>query len=123
MRLAAIDTGTNSIHTVIVEVGDDLSITIVDSTKDAAQLGRGSDSDGNLSARAMTDALSAFRKAFALCNRHRGERVLAVATSAGQIKTGSASRSDRVAKYNQLLRIEEQLGSRARYLGRSVWGD
>ena len=48
---------------------------------------------------------------------------LAVATSAGQIKTGSASRSDRVAKYNQLLRIEEQLGSRARYLGRSVWGD
>ena len=82
MRLAAIDTGTNSIHTVIVEVGDDLSITIVDSTKDAAQLGRGSDSDGNLSARAMTDALAAFRKAFALCNRHRVERVLAVATSA-----------------------------------------
>ena len=48
---------------------------------------------------------------------------LAVATGAGQIKTGSASRTDRVAKYNQLLRIEEQLGSRARYLGRSVWGD
>ncbi len=47
---------------------------------------------------------------------------LAVATGAGQIKTGSASRTDRVAKYNQLLRIEEQLGSRARYLGRSVWG-
>ncbi|MCB9591892.1 MAG: phosphopyruvate hydratase [Sandaracinaceae bacterium] len=40
---------------------------------------------------------------------------LAVATSAGQIKTGSASRSDRVAKYNQLLRIEEELGSAARY--------
>lgn len=43
---------------------------------------------------------------------------LAVATSAGQIKTGSASRSDRVAKYNQLLRIEETLGSGARYAGR-----
>ena len=44
---------------------------------------------------------------------------LAVATGVGQIKTGSASRSDRVAKYNQLLRIEEELGSRATYAGRS----
>jgi len=42
---------------------------------------------------------------------------LAVATGAGQIKTGSASRTDRIAKYNQLLRIEEQLGESARYLG------
>jgi enolase len=42
---------------------------------------------------------------------------LAVATNAGQIKTGSASRTDRVAKYNQLLRIEEELGSAARYPG------
>jgi enolase len=48
---------------------------------------------------------------------------LAVATGVGQIKTGSASRTDRVAKYNQLLRIEEALGSRARYPGRSLWGD
>jgi len=46
---------------------------------------------------------------------------LAVATGAGQIKTGSASRTDRVAKYNQLLRIEEQLGPRARYPGRSLF--
>jgi enolase len=45
---------------------------------------------------------------------------LAVATNAGQIKTGSASRTDRVAKYNQLLRIEEALGSSARYAGRSA---
>jgi enolase len=44
---------------------------------------------------------------------------LAVALSCGQIKTGSASRSDRVAKYNQLLRIEEQLGTSARYLGKA----
>ena len=43
---------------------------------------------------------------------------LAVALNTGQIKTGSASRSDRMAKYNQLLRIEEALGSSARYLGR-----
>src|SRR5687768_13314097 len=45
---------------------------------------------------------------------------LAVGTAAGQIKTGSASRSDRVAKYNQLLRIEEELGAGARYAGRSA---
>jgi enolase len=45
---------------------------------------------------------------------------LAVGTSAGQIKTGSASRSDRIAKYNQLLRIEEELGAAARYGGRSA---
>src|SRR5262249_45687017 len=42
---------------------------------------------------------------------------LAVATGAGQIKTGSASRTDRIAKYNQLLRIEEELGASARFLG------
>ncbi|KPL55117.1 phosphopyruvate hydratase [Prosthecomicrobium hirschii] len=45
---------------------------------------------------------------------------LAVATNCGQIKTGSLARSDRLAKYNQLLRIEEHLGSAARYAGRSV---
>ena len=46
---------------------------------------------------------------------------LAVAVNAGQIKTGAPSRSDRVAKYNQLLRIEEELGERARYPGWSVF--
>ena len=46
---------------------------------------------------------------------------LAVGTGAGQIKTGAPSRSDRVAKYNQLLRIEEQLGGDATYPGRSVF--
>jgi len=45
---------------------------------------------------------------------------LAVATNVGQIKTGSASRTDRIAKYNQLLRIEEELGSAGRYAGRSA---
>jgi enolase len=44
---------------------------------------------------------------------------IAVATNSGQIKTGSASRSDRIAKYNQLLRIEEELGDEAIYPGRS----
>ena len=46
---------------------------------------------------------------------------LAVATSCGQIKTGSLARSDRLAKYNQLLRIEEELGRAAIYLGRNVF--
>ncbi|MBZ5604407.1 MAG: phosphopyruvate hydratase, partial [Acidobacteriia bacterium] len=46
---------------------------------------------------------------------------LAVATGAGQIKTGSASRTDRIAKYNQLLRIEEELGPSAQYAGRKAF--
>ncbi len=46
---------------------------------------------------------------------------LAVATNAGQIKTGSLSRTDRIAKYNELLRIEEQLGREARFLGRDAF--
>lgn len=46
---------------------------------------------------------------------------IVVATNAGQIKTGSASRSDRIAKYNQLLRIEEELGNRAVYLGKKAF--
>jgi enolase len=45
---------------------------------------------------------------------------LAVATGVGQIKTGSASRTDRIAKYNQLLRIEEELGQAAEFLGRAA---
>ena len=46
---------------------------------------------------------------------------LAVAVNAGQIKTGAPSRSDRVAKYNQLLRIEEELGEQATYLGKKAF--
>ena len=45
---------------------------------------------------------------------------LAVATNCGQIKTGSLARSDRLAKYNQLIRIEEELGDAARYAGRDI---
>ena len=47
---------------------------------------------------------------------------LSVALNTGQIKTGSASRSDRIAKYNQLLRIEEELGESATYLGKAIFG-
>lgn len=48
---------------------------------------------------------------------------LAVATASGQIKTGSLSRTDRTAKYNQLLRIEEELGQKAEYAGKSIIND
>jgi enolase len=47
---------------------------------------------------------------------------LAVATRAGQIKTGAPCRGERVAKYNQLMRIEEELGSAAKYAGAAVYG-
>ncbi|HZV10658.1 MAG TPA: enolase C-terminal domain-like protein, partial [Novosphingobium sp.] len=47
---------------------------------------------------------------------------LAVATNCGQIKTGSLARSDRLAKYNQLIRIEEQLGAASRYAGKAAFG-
>ena len=62
-----------------------------------------------------------------MLDRMRGLRLvalviagLAVATNCGQIKTGSLARSDRIAKYNQLLRIEEELGAQAKYAGRAA---
>jgi enolase len=74
------------------------------------------------------DAIAMARRAnYACIMSHRSGETedstiadLAVGTSAGQIKTGSASRSDRVAKYNQLLRIEEELGSAGKYAGRAA---
>jgi enolase len=113
-------------------VGDDLFVTNV------ARLKQGIDRDianailikvnqiGTLS-----ETLDAVRMAqdagYAAVMSHRSGETedatiadLAVATNCGQIKTGSLARSDRVAKYNQLIRIEEELGARARYAGRSV---
>ena len=113
-------------------VGDDLFVTNV------TRLKRGIDQDianailvkvnqiGTLS-----ETLDAVRMAqeagYAAVMSHRSGETedatiadLAVATNCGQIKTGSLARSDRVAKYNQLLRIEEELGTAARYAGRSV---
>ena len=49
-------------------------------------------------------------------------RMFIIGTGVGQIKTGSASRTDRVAKYNQLLRIEEQLGAAAEFPGGALYG-
>jgi enolase len=79
----------------------------------------------------LTETLDAVRMAqgagYAAVMSHRSGETedatiadLAVATNCGQIKTGSLARSDRVAKYNQLIRIEEELGPEARYAGRSV---
>jgi enolase 1/2/3 len=76
------------------------------------------------------DAIEVARKAgyHAIISHRSGETEdtfiadLAVATAAGQIKTGSASRTDRIAKYNQLLRIEEELGSAARFNGKAALG-
>ena len=79
----------------------------------------------------LTETLAAIEMAYkagytAVMSHRSGETEdstiadLAVATNCGQIKTGSLSRSDRIAKYNQLIRIEQQLGSAARYAGRSI---
>jgi enolase len=79
----------------------------------------------------LTETLDAVRMAqeagYAAVMSHRSGETedatiadLAVATNCGQIKTGSLARSDRVAKYNQLIRIEEELGPKARYAGRAV---
>jgi enolase len=75
------------------------------------------------------DAMStAFKAGYTCISSHRSGETedsfiadLAVATNAGQIKTGSASRTDRIAKYNQLLRIEEELGASAKYPGRKAF--
>lgn len=80
----------------------------------------------------LTETLDAIRMATAahytsIISHRSGETEdafiadLAVATNAGQIKTGSASRTDRIAKYNQLLRIEEELGNSSRYAGRKAF--
>jgi enolase len=80
----------------------------------------------------LTETLEAMRMAFganytAMVSHRSGETEdsfiadLAVATGAGQIKTGSASRTDRLAKYNQLLRIEQELGESASYAGRKAF--
>ncbi len=115
-------------------VGDDLFVT------NTQRLARGIESDvGNAiliklnQIGTLTETLESIEMAKAngyqsIISHRSGETEdtfiadLAVATGAGQIKTGSASRTDRVAKYNQLLRIEEQLGEQAEYPGGSIYG-
>lgn len=115
-------------------VGDDLFVTNTARLKDGIKMGVANsilvkvNQIGTLSE--TLDAVETAHKANYTCvmSHRSGETEdstiahLAVATNCGQIKTGSLSRSDRIAKYNQLLRIEEQLGGAAVYAGRSVLG-
>ena len=114
-------------------VGDDLFVTNPERLKRGIDLGVGNSILVKVNQiGTLTETLEAIRMAHAagytaVMSHRSGETEdvtiadLAVATGAGQIKTGAPSRSDRVAKYNQLLRIEEALGSKAVYPGRSVF--
>ena len=124
---------TDAIGSTVQLVGDDLFVT------NSERLQRGIDEGvGNAilvkvnQIGTLTETFDAIRTAHqagyrAVISHRSGETEdtfiadLAVATGAGQIKTGSASRTDRVAKYNQLLRIEEALGDDARFPGAALW--
>jgi enolase len=124
---------TEALGDTLQLVGDDLFVTNVE------RLGRGIQEGVSNSILikvnqigSLTETLEAVRMAhragFTSVMSHRSGETedttiadLAVACDCGQIKTGSASRTDRVAKYNQLLRIEEALGSSARYAGRGAF--
>jgi enolase len=125
--------GSNSSNQKIQLVGDDLFVT------NTERLSRGiNDGIANAiliklnqigSVTETIDAIELARKAGynSIISHRSGETEdtfiadLAVATGAGQIKTGSASRTDRIAKYNQLLRNEEELGGAARFPGKSIF--
>ena len=120
---------TERLHERVQLVGDDIFVTDVD------LLGRGIEEGvGNAilikvnQIGTLTETLQCIElakgSAYGVIISHRSGETedtfiadLAVGTGAGQIKTGSASRTDRMAKYNQLLRIEEELGSRAKFPG------
>jgi enolase len=114
-------------------VGDDLFVTNPKRLKQGIDLGVGNSILVKVNQiGTLTETLDAIEMAHragytSIISHRSGETEdsfiadLAVATNAGQIKTGSASRSDRLAKYNQLLRLEEQLGSAAIYPGRSAF--
>ncbi|HUS07555.1 MAG TPA: phosphopyruvate hydratase [Bryobacteraceae bacterium] len=124
---------TEVLGTKIQLVGDDLFVT------NTERLSRGID-EGIANSilvkvnqiGTLTETLEAMTMAFkagytCIASHRSGETEdafiadLAVATGAGQIKTGSASRTDRIAKYNQLLRIEEELGANAKFAGRKAF--
>ncbi len=113
-------------------VGDDLFVTNVDRLSQGIQQGVGNSILVKVNQiGSLTETINAVdmahRASYTSVMSHRSGETedvtiadLAVALNTGQIKTGSASRTDRIAKYNQLLRIEEQLGSSARYLGKDL---
>jgi enolase len=113
-------------------VGDDLFVTNTERLRRGIETGTGNailvkvNQIGTLT-ETLEAVETAHRAAYRAVMSHRSGETedatiadLAVATNCGQIKTGSLSRSDRIAKYNQLIRIEQELGAAARYAGRSV---
>ena len=123
---------TSAVGDRVQLVGDDLFVTNVERLERGIQAGVANsilvkvNQIGTLTETLDTVGL-ATRSGYASVMSHRSGETedttiadLAVATNCGQIKTGAPARSDRVAKYNQLLRIEEHLGDAARYLGREA---
>jgi enolase len=114
-------------------VGDDLLVTNPDHVKKAIELGACNsllckvNQIGTLTESFAASRLSQFHNWTVVVSHRSGETEdatiadLVVALNAGQIKTGAPARSDRIAKYNQLIRIEEELGSAARYAGRNAF--
>ena len=113
-------------------VGDDLFVTNVKRLADGIRNGRANsilikvNQIGTLT-ETLCAVEMAFKAGYTVVMSHRSGETedstiadLAVATNCGQIKTGSLARSDRTAKYNQLLRIEQELGSQAEYAGRAA---
>jgi enolase len=124
---------TDALGKKIQLVGDDLFVTNTERLQQGIDKGVGNsilvkvNQIGSLTETLEAMRLAASANYSAVVSHRSGETEdafiadLAVATNAGQIKTGSASRTDRIAKYNQLLRIEEELGSAAVYLGRKAF--
>ncbi len=114
-------------------VGDDLFVTNVARLKDGIERGLANSILIKVNQiGTLTETLAAIelahKAAYTCVMSHRSGETedstiadLAVAASCGQIKTGSVARSDRTAKYNQLLRIEQELGAEARYAGRAAF--
>ncbi len=123
---------TNAIGAKCQLVGDDLFVTNVKRLSQGIEMGVGNSILVKVNQiGSLTETLAAVdmahRAGYTAVMSHRSGETedatiadLAVATNCGQIKTGSLARSDRLAKYNQLIRIEEELGSQARYAGRSA---
>ncbi len=123
---------TDKLGATVQLVGDDLFVTNPERLRQGIEQGVGNailvkvNQIGTLS-ETLEAAETAHRAGYKAVMSHRSGETedatiadLAVATNCGQIKTGSLSRSDRLAKYNQLIRIEQQLGPAARYAGRTV---
>jgi len=124
---------TKAIGARVQLVGDDLFVTNVERLSKGIDLGVGNSILIKVNQiGSLTETLDAIQMAnragyTAVVSHRSGETEdttiadIAVALNAGQIKTGAPSRTDRVAKYNQLLRIEEELGDSAIYLGKKAW--